>query len=480
MRTKEHFKENSHRCCSSTSRDDEESYSPLSEGRCERIQFRLPLIRRGPGGGRKSQGTNPLESPLTNGRCEKIQFQFPSLVRRGPGGGRKSQGTNPLESLTKRDTREAAAKSILSHLQGAASLGRPGMSTHARQDCCRNVASSSPGALGRILNTVLFLMSSLLTINSPVFSEDTSPEKDQRESDRNVLIERGHVRMTGPEQGGPLPFVQWIAAGPASEAPVGFGFPGIAFGEKSVKGAPYSAEAVTETTQTLVDGNRIHRKMAATVYRDNEGRTRREHTLNFPEGESSAESLQQILINDPVAGVHYLLDPATRTAHKLPFPRFGQKDGRTFGTHIQVAVKRPQNSEDVLVATAPAVPLGVRTRQAVQQSSEDIKTEPLGKQTLEGIEVEGTRSTITIPASKIGNELPIQIVSEQWYAPELQTVLVSKHNDPRSGETVYRLTDIVRGDPPRSLFEVPSDYTLKDEPPMIRFRKKLKDPNDGR
>ena len=46
-----------------------------------------------------------------------------------------------------------------------------------------------------------------------------------------------------------------------------------------VKGAPYSAQAVTETTQTLADGNRIVQKSTAMVYRDSLGRERREETL---------------------------------------------------------------------------------------------------------------------------------------------------------------------------------------------------------
>jgi hypothetical protein len=46
-----------------------------------------------------------------------------------------------------------------------------------------------------------------------------------------------------------------------------------------VKGSPYSAQAVTETTQTLADGNRITQKSTAMVYRDALGRERREETL---------------------------------------------------------------------------------------------------------------------------------------------------------------------------------------------------------
>ena len=97
----------------------------------------------------------------------------------------------------------------------------------------------------------------------------------------------------------------------------------------------------------------------------------------------------------------------------------------------------------------------------------DVKSEPLGKQTIEGVAAEGTRSTVTIPAGVIGNELPIQSVSERWYSPELQTIVMTKRSDPRFGETVYRLTNIQRTEQPSSLFEVPADYTMRDDMTII-------------
>lgn len=95
-------------------------------------------------------------------------------------------------------------------------------------------------------------------------------------------------------------------------------------------------------------------------------------------------------------------------------------------------------------------------------SSFNSNTESLGKQMIEGVEAEGKRTVTTIPAGAIGNELPIQIVSESWYSPELQTTVMSKRSDPTSGETMYRLTNIRRGEPDASLFQVPSDYTVKE------------------
>jgi hypothetical protein len=90
----------------------------------------------------------------------------------------------------------------------------------------------------------------------------------------------------------------------------------------------------------------------------------------------------------------------------------------------------------------------------------NIKTESLGKQTIEGVVAEGTRTTMTIPAGQVGNDLPIQIVTERWYSPDLQTVVLSKRSDPRSGETVTRLANINRSEPSASLFEVPPDYKV--------------------
>jgi len=82
----------------------------------------------------------------------------------------------------------------------------------------------------------------------------------------------------------------------------------------------------------------------------------------------------------------------------------------------------------------------------------------------EGVEAEGMRTTLTIPAGKIGNELPIDIVNERWYSPELQVLVMTRHTDPRFGENSYKLTNISRTEPARELFEIPAGYILKETP----------------
>ena len=90
-----------------------------------------------------------------------------------------------------------------------------------------------------------------------------------------------------------------------------------------------------------------------------------------------------------------------------------------------------------------------------------MKTESLGSKTIEGVNAEGTRTTITIPAGQEGNEQPMQTVIESWYSPDLQTVVLSRRNDPRNGETVTRYTNISRAEPAHSLFELPADYAVE-------------------
>ena len=89
-------------------------------------------------------------------------------------------------------------------------------------------------------------------------------------------------------------------------------------------------------------------------------------------------------------------------------------------------------------------------------------TKDLGTRDIEGIKAEGKLRSYEIPAGEIGNRNPIVVSDETWYSPELQVTLLSKHSDPRVGESAYRLAGIKREEPAAALFAVPSDYTVKD------------------
>ncbi len=95
-------------------------------------------------------------------------------------------------------------------------------------------------------------------------------------------------------------------------------------GGNPVKGAPYSGNAVTENTQTLADGNHIVNRTTATVYRDGEGRERREQSLpNIGGFAPQGAPATTVFISDPVAGANYSLNPDDKTAIKLPIPQLG-------------------------------------------------------------------------------------------------------------------------------------------------------------
>ena len=226
-----------------------------------------------------------------------------------------------------------------------------------------------------------------------------------------------------------------LRRGPVAESP-NWRFVGAEAGRPGavVKGAPFSADVTTETTMVLQDGNHIHQTSKLKVYRDGEGRTRREQSLNNLGSLASNTNMPPVIfINDPVAGVNYALSPASKTATKSTAGGRGPAGGRDGRLRGGPPGSGPQRN---------------------------VKTEPLGSKTLEGVTAEGTRTTITIPAGQEGNEQPMQTVIESWYSADLHTVVLSKRSDPRTGETVTRYTNISRVEPAHSLFELPPDYTI--------------------
>lgn len=305
---------------------------------------------------------------------------------------------------------------------------------------------------------------------------------------------------------------------------------------KVVKGAPYFAELVTETTQSLADGNTISRRKTGLVYRDGEGRTRQE---TGADGKTPT-----VFINDPVEGKHFILTPGSKHAvsvprvatfthdlrHKEVF-RVGAtevrvEDGKVFvdgkeaapgkveltsksgkkvvvengrvtidGKEVNhfgpgnVIVKKIEGADgaqreevrvhvvrsgDALAPLPPMPPMagaplppmppipGVHTMrfESTARLGKGITTH-LGMKDFDGVKAEGKSTVWTIPAGEIGNRNPINITSETWHSPDLQVTVHSRYDDPRTGETVYRLANIRRGEPSAELFKVPEDYKVR-------------------
>jgi len=204
---------------------------------------------------------------------------------------------------------------------------------------------------------------------------------------------------------------------------------------KVVQGSPYSAQATTQFTQTLANGDHIQRTSTGSIARDSQGRTRTERSfgaigaLSFSGRASAGRGAgRTVMIYDPVASKSFVLDPESKTARSTSIP-----------------AARPANAK---------APRGLAS----------AKTEDLGTQVMQGVTAQGKRVTRSIPAGTEGNEKEIDIVTETWFSADLQVVVMSKTSDPRYGESVYQLNGITRAEPDPALFVVPSDYTVKERP----------------
>ncbi|MEQ1924202.1 MAG: hypothetical protein ABL952_17010 [Pyrinomonadaceae bacterium] len=200
----------------------------------------------------------------------------------------------------------------------------------------------------------------------------------------------------------------------------------LRFGDKLVKSQPFSAETVIEDTRRLFDGTTVTKTNKGAFYRDAAGRTRREQPLEMVGGVSisgkDGKPQMLVFINDFASKTQYFLDMNNKVARQ-----------HGIGGN-------PPNE--------PGTP-------------PDAKTESLGTKTIEGVTVEGTRVTFEIPVGHLGNDKPIQVVTEKWFTPELQMIVYSRHLDPLAGEHIFKLVNIKRIEPSADLFAVPSGFRVE-------------------
>ncbi len=237
----------------------------------------------------------------------------------------------------------------------------------------------------------------------------------------------GMSAQANPQYGPPM--AQHGFAGPGG--PMGMGLNR----GKVVVGVPYTAEVTNSVVQTLADGNTISRTTTGHVARDSQGRTyMKEDISGGPWAQKAGTTMT--FITDPVAGYAYVLDADRKVAVRREFkPRTGDRSWT-----------RPDG-------TGP-IPSDAKNR----------TESDLGSQQISGVAATGKGITRTIPAGAMGNTQPIVAKSEIWTAPDLQVVVLSKHNDPRMGVSTYSLSNIQRAEPSAALFQIPSDYTVQDAP----------------
>jgi hypothetical protein len=281
-------------------------------------------------------------------------------------------------------------------------------------------------------------------------------------------------------------------------------------GAGPVRNAPYSAQMVTERQQNLSDGNQIADRHATMAYRDSAGRTRQE--VVDAKGE-----LKVVIIHDPVAGATWILKPEDRSATRIARPgdaaRKAAEAGRRSAEEAHARVeqmrkdgalptverrKLDDGSEEIVIKRVARAndearqhirqDVRIQVSKALEENGAALRdaqirlapltagmfgdmkwaskatTKDLGTRDFNGVKAEGKLRSYEIPAGEIGNRNPIVVSDETWYSPDLQVSVYTRHSDPRSGDTVFRLDKLKREEPAASLFAVPSDYTVKEAP----------------
>jgi hypothetical protein len=283
----------------------------------------------------------------------------------------------------------------------------------------------------------------------------------------------------------------------------------------TVKGVPYSAEEVNETNQTLADGTHIHREAKTAVFRDSQGRTHRETPDNITITDPVANVTYFL---DPktmtgqklpmASGGLFMrtgsfggtLPPPPPGASTLTVTSSGDGPGsitvnvngvpldekavaeamakaKASGSTQTITYERREvttavgggSGSGIGIGAAvgavgmPGVPMGLPMMDVpFKIALKKPVAESLGKQTMEGVNAEGTRYVSTIEVGAIGNDRPIQISSESWYSADLQMMIMSKHSDPRTGDETFRVTNINRGEPAAYLFQLPAGYQIAE------------------
>jgi len=235
---------------------------------------------------------------------------------------------------------------------------------------------------------------------------------------------------------------------------------------KVVKHAPYSAVVDQETQRDLADGNQITTRISTRHYRDSHGNTRQETR-------SANGEVQSITIQTAADNANYTLVPMAKLAMKISQGRLNAKAaaaGAAAGSAIKsrIETERKDGEEIIIKRAAPNSNTYTNILPFIAGAYGDMKwaakaiTKDLGAKDIDGIKAEGKLRSYEIPAGEVGNRKPIMVTDENWYSPELQVTLYSKHSDPRTGVILYRLTKLKRGEQAAALFSVPSDYTVND------------------
>ncbi len=198
---------------------------------------------------------------------------------------------------------------------------------------------------------------------------------------------------------------------------------------RPLPGKPFSGRSTTEWTRTLEDGSVVTTHLFTVVARDSQGRIYREGHKFVPATSNEQSKLIRFKILDPITHTRTICYVATH---------------RCEVTGYQASTN-----------------FALRTPGPFDEGKRLLTRESLGSDTMDGINVTGSRETITINAGVVGNSQPLVTTREFWYSPDLQVNLSITRKDPREGTQVVRVSELSRSDPDPALFKVPDGFVIE-------------------
>lgn len=194
---------------------------------------------------------------------------------------------------------------------------------------------------------------------------------------------------------------------------------------------PYSAQRRFTSVEKRTDGSSSPSESKGSEARDSAGRTftvGERHWIYRQDGKPVLESEMLYRVNDPLAHTTTTWDSNSKVAKVVKWP-LETKQGGLEQTY--------QSACDAFL-----------------DSSSEPGTENIGTRVIEGLAVEGKRSTYSVDAGTV--------IHEVWYSPELKIAILETNDDPRTGKWRNELLDIRRNEPEATLFAPPKDYAIKE------------------
>jgi hypothetical protein len=199
-----------------------------------------------------------------------------------------------------------------------------------------------------------------------------------------------------------------------------------------IPNVPLLAVVNTQSSEILPNGTTLNRKTLSAIARDGHGRIFNERRPLIPVSETATPPILSIHVYDPQTRTNTFMDPQSRVAW-------------------QSTLNRPPSAVPPEVGSIPVA--------GSTPASPYIKEEDLGTRRMEGVDVHGIRDMQTIPAETNGGK-EITVVDECWYSEDLRLNMLAIHKDPRTGEQTTTVTQVTRGEPDPTIFEIPQGYKV--------------------